>query len=105
MCGITGFLTASATREAFIPQIRAVTAALHHRGPDAGDVGVDADAGIALGYRRLSILDLSPAGAQPMHLKCGRYVIVFNGEIDNFARSRTDLESKGALVDHADSYE
>ncbi len=106
MCGITGFLTASsaATREAFIPQIRAMTAALHHRGPDAGDVWVDAETGIALGHRRLSILDLSPAGAQPMHSKCGRYVLVFNGEIYNFAALRADLESTGAhFVGHSDT--
>ena len=73
MCGITGFLTASATREAFIPHIHAMTVALHHRGPDAGDVWVDTDAGIALGHRRLSILDLSPAGAQSMHSKYGHF--------------------------------
>ena len=97
MCGISGFVTAAATREAFIPQIRVMTTARHHRGPDAGDVWADADAGIALGHRRLSILDLSPAGAQPMHSKSGRYVMVFNGEIDNFASLRTDLESKGAF--------
>ena len=104
MCGITGFLTASATRDGFIPQIRAMTAALLHRGPDAGDVWVDAEAGIALGHRRLSILDLSPAGAQPMHSKCGRYVIVFNGEIYNFATLRADLESKGTrFVGHSDT--
>ena len=105
MCGITGFLTASATRDGFISQVRAITEAITHRGPDGGDVWVDADAGIALGHRRLSILNLSPAGTQPMPSKCGRYVMVFNGEIDNFASLRANLESKGALVDHSDSYE
>ena len=76
MCGITGFLTASATRDGFIPQVRAMTEAITHRGPDAGDVWVDAEAGIALGHRRLSILDLSPAGAQSMHSKYGHFDFV-----------------------------
>ena len=51
--------------------------AIVHRGPDAGDVWVDAAAGLALAHRRLSILDLSPAGHQPMQSACGRYAIVF----------------------------
>ena len=66
-------MTASAKRDGFIPQIRAMTEAITHRGPDAGDVWVDAEAGIALGHRRLSILDLSPAGAQSMHSKYGHF--------------------------------
>ena len=71
-----------------------MTAALVHRGPDAGAVW--AEEGIALGHRRLSILDLSPAGEQPMHSACGRYVIAYNGEIYNHRDLRRDLYAAGA---------
>jgi len=68
---------------------------LTHRGPDDGDVWVDGAAGTALGFRRLSILDLSPAGRQPMVSPSGRRVIVFNGEIYNHAELRSQLEGNG----------
>src|SRR5260370_40715124 len=68
---------------------------LSHRGPDDSGVWVDRQAGVAFGHRRLSILDLSPDGHQPMHSETGRYVIVFNGEIYNFAELRSTLESMG----------
>lgn len=71
-----------------------MTNTLHHRGPDAG--GTWTNECVALGHRRLSILDLSEAGAQPMHSSCGRYVIVFNGEIYNHNDIRASLESTGA---------
>jgi asparagine synthase (glutamine-hydrolysing) len=105
MCGIAGFLDSSSKVAATAEErITAMTQTLHHRGPDAGDVWVDPAAGLALGHRRLSILDLSPAGAQPMHSKCGRYVIVFNGEIYNFADLRAPLEAGGArFVGHSDT--
>jgi asparagine synthase (glutamine-hydrolysing) len=69
---------------------------LVHRGPDDSGVWVDAEAGIALGFRRLAIVDLSPAGHQPMTSANGRYVIVFNGEVYNFGELRKDL----ALLGH-----
>jgi asparagine synthase (glutamine-hydrolysing) len=68
--------------------------AIQHRGPDAGDEWVDDQTGIALGHRRLSILDLSPAGAQPMEDFTGRFVIVFNGEIYNHLDLRRRLEEE-----------
>ena len=73
----------------------AMAGVLHHRGPDGSGIWVDQHAGIALGHRRLSILDLSPAGSQPMVSESGRYVIVFNGEIYNFKDLRAELASAG----------
>jgi asparagine synthase (glutamine-hydrolysing) len=72
-----------------------MSGALQHRGPDDDGVWVDAAGGIALGFRRLSIIDLSQAGAQPMVSASGRYVIVFNGEIYNFQRLRDELGVHG----------
>lgn len=72
-----------------------MTDTLHHRGPDDSDLWLDEAAGIGLGHRRLSILDLSPLGRQPMHSASGRYVICFNGEVFNFARLRQELEPLG----------
>jgi asparagine synthase (glutamine-hydrolysing) len=69
-----------------------MAATLWHRGPDDGGEWVDAVAGIALGHRRLSILDLSPAGHQPMLSANGRFVLVFNGEIYNHLELRRALE-------------
>lgn len=69
--------------------------ALRHRGPDDGGAWVDERAGIALGFRRLAILDVSPRGHQPMFSADGRYVVVFNGEIYNFRDLRTRLEGLG----------
>jgi asparagine synthase (glutamine-hydrolysing) len=71
--------------------ITRMTDAIHYRGPDDSGLWNNASAGIALGHRRLSILDLSTAGHQPMHLASGRYVIVFNGEIYNHKEIRTKL--------------
>ncbi len=68
---------------------------LAHRGPDDAGYWADPDVGVGLGFRRLSIIDLSPAGHQPMCSESGRYVIVFNGEVYNFAELRAELESLG----------
>jgi asparagine synthase (glutamine-hydrolysing) len=94
MCGIAGIL-GEASRD---PQvIRAMTEALRHRGPDDEGAWADPDAGVGLGHRRLSIVDLSPAGHEPMHSANGRYVLTFNGEIYNFAELRDELEAQGAI--------
>ena len=71
-----------------------MAAALQHRGPDDGGAWADADAGVVLSMRRLAILDLSPAGHQPMQSDTGRYVIVFNGEIYNCEDLRLELLSQ-----------
>ncbi len=72
-----------------------MAAALHHRGPDDGGVWTEPEAGLALAHRRLSILDLSPEGHQPMASTCGRYLIVFNGEVYNFRELRQELDRLG----------
>lgn len=73
-----------------------MTASLVHRGPDDSGLWVDGNAGIALGFRRLAILDLSEQGRQPMQSAAGRYAVVFNGEIFNHRALRKELESRGA---------
>jgi len=72
-----------------------MAAQLFHRGPDDEGEWYDQDAGIAFAHRRLSILDLSSAGKQPMHSRCGRYTIAYNGEIYNHLELRTGLETQG----------
>lgn len=89
MCGILGAVNRSGTPA----DLDAAVAKLHHRGPD--DSGTWVEAETQLGFVRLSILDLSPAGHQPMVSPDGRYIIVFNGEIYNFAELRKTLEASG----------
>jgi asparagine synthase (glutamine-hydrolysing) len=72
-----------------------MTDSLTHRGPDDSGIWLAPKAGIGLGHRRLSILDLSPLGRQPMHSACGRYVIAYNGEVYNYRELRTELEELG----------
>ena len=96
MCGVTGFFRrvgglASEARE----QLAGMTSSLAHRGPDAAGDWLDPGAGIALGHRRLSILELSAAGSQPMTSHSGRYVLVTNGEIYNHLEIRESLAGDG----------
>jgi len=95
MCGIAGFLRTPETpkREAHHQWLERMGASIVHRGPDAG--GVYLDDQVALVHRRLSILDLSSAGNQPMASASGRYSIVFNGEIYNYPSIKSHLESEG----------
>lgn len=97
MCGIAGVIEFSGARES--RTLRAIAErqadALVHRGPDSGDVHVEADSGLALAHRRLAIIDLSPAGHQPMVSACGRYAIVYNGEIYNADALRDELGPTG----------
>jgi asparagine synthase (glutamine-hydrolysing) len=97
MCGITGFwvFTESGTRNDLLSVITRMTDILRHRGPDDDGVWVDENAGISLGFRRLAILDLSPTGHQPMLSANERYVMIFNGEIYNYAELRAGLDSRG----------
>lgn len=96
MCGIAGAWQPGADTEVLAAQARAMAAAIAHRGPDDAGVWVDAEAGLALGHRRLAILDLSAAGHQPMLSACGRWVIAFNGEIYNHQELRAQLQAAGA---------
>jgi len=97
MCGIAGLLIPGGAPEAALAAgAAAMTAALAHRGPDGEGLWVDAASGIALGHRRLAIIDLSETGRQPMHDASGRYVLSYNGEIYNHAELRAGLEARGA---------
>ncbi len=95
MCGITGALTGRPGDSRLLDAIGVMTESVRHRGPDDGDTWVDRVAGVALGHRRLAIIDLSPLGHQPMISASGRYRIVFNGEVYNFAELRGQLEALG----------
>ena len=96
MCGIAGFFTAnSVDKPQMTEQVGRMTDQIAHRGPDDSGAWVDVSSGIALGSRRLAVVDLSPAGHQPMLSHCERYVIAYNGEVYNFSRLREELESRG----------
>jgi asparagine synthase (glutamine-hydrolysing) len=97
MCGFAGILDTDPqlANHAMTELVGRMADALRARGPDDSGAWADADAGIALGFRRLAILDLSAAGHQPMISANGRFVIVFNGEVYNFAELRAELESNG----------
>jgi len=90
MCGITGFWTDSWTQEKAERVLITMSRAIAHRGPDGA--GVFFERGVGLGHRRLSILDISEEGAQPMTSRSGRYVMVYNGEVYNHLALRRDLK-------------
>lgn len=92
MCGIAGYWS-SASPSADIAH--GMAGAIRDRGPDGNGVWIDEPAGLALAHQRLAILDLSPAGYQPMQSPCGRYVLVFNGEIYNHRTLRAKLDAEG----------
>jgi asparagine synthase (glutamine-hydrolysing) len=93
MCGVTGVLgNAEAVAE---PILRRMAGAVTHRGPDDQGVWWDLDAGVGFGHARLSIVDLSAAGHQPMQSPCGRYSLAFNGEIYNHVALRAEYEGDG----------
>jgi asparagine synthase (glutamine-hydrolysing) len=100
MCGIVGFFDPAhgKNQEELLTLARNMTYILDHRGPDYRGVWVDAESGIALGHTRLSIIDLSVAGHQPMVSASGRYILTYNGEIYNFSQIRQKLESEMATA-------
>ena len=94
MCGIAGFWRGEQPVD-MEQVLRSMTSCMAHRGPDDEGSWFDSDHGVALGHRRLSIIDVSPLGHQPMTSASGRYVVVFNGELYNFLRVRTELVARG----------
>lgn len=98
MCGLVGYWDTSneSSADALTNRVSAMAEVLTHRGPDSQNTWVDDRVGIALGHRRLAILDVSDAGLQPMKSASARYVIAFNGEIYNHLDLRQDLEAQSA---------
>lgn len=104
MCGIAGIWAMNGGLADPGTIAHRMGAALSHRGPDSDGVWQDVEAGIGLAHRRLAIIDLSPAGHQPMISADGRYLMTYNGEVYNFAELRTELEQRGhGFRGHSDS--
>lgn len=101
MCGICGFCGREENpvfaNSEMTENIRSMMDSLIHRGPDDGDSWIDSRRQIAFGHRRLSIIDLSAKGRQPMISASGRFVITFNGEIYNYPELMKDLQAKGVV--------
>ena len=93
MCGIAGFISSNHQND-IDGLVSRMASTLQHRGPDDHGTWVDEQVGIALGHRRLSVLDLSPAGKQPMVSASGRWVIAYNGEVYNHLDLRRRLEAE-----------
>jgi asparagine synthase (glutamine-hydrolysing) len=98
LCGLAGFFELKGLPENAAYIAKQMADALTHRGPDSSGIWLDYTGGIALAHRRLSVLDLSPEGSQPMVSACGRYVIVFNGEIYNHLQLRRELEQANMVT-------
>ena len=101
MCGVAGLLNLDG-RPAETGVLKRMTDAIAHRGPDGE--GHYTDGSLGLGHRRLAIIDLSPAGRQPMATRDGRYVVSYNGELYNFRELRKELEGLGhAFISRSDT--
>jgi len=105
MCGLAGYLTnAPNGHDGHLAAVRRMISPITHRGPDDEGTWADAESGVALGFRRLAIIDLSANGHQPMCSESGRFVMVFNGEVYNFTELRPELEALGCRFrGHSDS--
>lgn len=96
MCGIAGIISGGGISPDELSQTAsAMASTMVHRGPDDGGQWTDENGFAALSHRRLSIIDISPEGHQPMVSSCGRYVISYNGEVYNFEELRAELKGKG----------
>jgi asparagine synthase (glutamine-hydrolysing) len=98
MCGITGFIANSSNKTLNSELVSRMVDKLEHRGPDGKGVWIDDSGIVALGHRRLAILDLSESGHQPMLSKSGRFALIFNGEIYNHLKIRNDLQSSNSSI-------
>ena len=98
MCGITGYIDPIGNIDN-TNSVLSMVNTLTHRGPDDSGVWVGDDGRVALGHGRLSILDLSPAGHQPMESGGGRYVVVYNGEIYNHLNIRNTLQAEHEKIE------
>lgn len=94
MCGLVGFFEPN--NRDYDKTIRSMAKAISHRGPDADAYWIEQDKGLVFGHRRLSIIDLSECGIQPMHSSSGRYTIIYNGEVYNYKPIKDELEQLGA---------
>jgi asparagine synthase (glutamine-hydrolysing) len=94
MCGFSGFFTSNTLLNNQDEVLRGMASVITHRGPDGSGTWYDAQSGIGLAHTRLSVVDLSPAGHQPMRSACERFVIAFNGEIYNHLTLRHQLEAQ-----------
>jgi asparagine synthase (glutamine-hydrolysing) len=105
MCGVAGVFASGGRSPEELERIALrMSGAIAHRGPDDDGVWVDPTAGVALGFRRLAIVDLSAQGHQPMRSASGRYIIIFNGEVYNHRILRRELESSGcSFRGHSDT--
>ena len=104
MCGLAGFFERSGLRaEKMQSVMNRMTSTLVHRGPDDGGIWVDGDAGVALGFRRLAIVDLSKEGHQPMRSASSRFTLVFNGEVYNHSDLRRQLGTERHYRGHSDT--
>ncbi len=106
MCGIAGFMLTEGARtdQSPLEVLRRMGAALAHRGPDDADAWATPDGSVGLAHRRLSIVDLSAAGHQPMASHSGRFMLTFNGEIYNHLDLRAQLGSAApAWRGHSDT--
>ncbi|MBX6324299.1 MAG: asparagine synthetase B, partial [Rhodospirillaceae bacterium] len=103
MCGIAGVWLPGRPRAALATLVEGMARTIVHRGPDHGASFIDAEAGLALAYRRLAVIDTSPEGNQPMVSRCGRYVLVFNGELYNAADLRAAHLAGQPLRGHSDT--
>jgi asparagine synthase (glutamine-hydrolysing) len=99
MCGITGFIS----KQYNLEHLQKMTDAIQHRGPDADGFFFDENLGLGLGHRRLSIIDLSSNANQPFHSQCGRYVMVYNGEIYNYKSIANQLKTESGFSNKTDS--
>ena len=106
MCGIAGIVQFQGHRDkaSLVNLLTGMSEKIQHRGPDDQGIWIANDASVGFAHRRLSIVDLSPAGHQPMHSQDQRYVLTFNGEIYNYLELRQELQAQGVhFSSHSDS--